>query len=105
MTERRLAAHRRDGVDVAHRPIDDGERAQPEKIELHQARRLDVVLVELGDRRGAALFAVQRREIGEHRRRDDDAAGVRAGVARQTLERARQVDELAHLRIARRTGA
>ena len=31
----------------------------------------------------AGLVAEQRREIGEHRRRDHDAAGMHAGVAHQ----------------------
>ncbi len=88
------------GIDVADRPVDDGERAQPEEVELDQSGRLDVVLVELRDRRGAALLAVERREIREHGRRDDDAARVRAGVAGEPFERAREIDELAHLGVA-----
>ena len=78
---------------------------RPEEVELDQAGGLDVVLVELRDRSAAALFAVQRREVGEHGGRDHHAAGVHAGVARQALERAREVDELAHVGIARRRGA
>ena len=36
-------------ADVAQRPVEDGERGQAEEVELHQADRLDVVLVELRD--------------------------------------------------------
>ncbi len=72
-----------------------GERAQAQEVELHQARRFDVVLVELRHDAAAGRIAVQRREVGQHRGRDDDAAGVHAGVARQAFERARQVDEVA----------
>ena len=72
----------------------------PRKSKFHQARRFDIILVELRDRRAAALFAVQRRKVSQDGRRDDHAAGVRAGIARQTLERSRQIDELANLRFA-----
>ena len=48
--ERRLAGGGTAGVDRLHRPVDDRQRAQAEEVELHQADRLDVVLVELGDR-------------------------------------------------------
>ena len=41
----------------------------------------------------AGLVAEQRREIGEHRRRDDHAAGVHAGVAHQAFERHRHVED------------
>ena len=84
-------------VDEGRGAVDDGERAQAEEVELHQPGRFDVVLVELRDDAAAGGVAVQRREVGEHRRGDDDAAGVHAGVARESLERARQVDEVAHL--------
>ncbi len=95
--ERRLAPRRALGVDGAHRPVDDGQRAQAEEVELDEARGLDVVLVELRDHAVAVRLAVERREVGEHRRRDHHAAGMRAGVAHQSFERARQVDQLAHL--------
>ena len=87
-------------VDERRGALDDGERAQPEEIELHQPRGLDVVLVELGDDVAAGGIAVQRREVGEHGRGDHHAAGVHAGIAGQTLQRARQVDEVAHLVLA-----
>ena len=51
------------------------------------------------------IVAVQRREIGQHRGRDDHAAGVHAGVARQAFERARQVDEVAGSPLRCRRGA
>ena len=49
------------------------------------------------------VFAVQRREVGQHRGRDHHAAGVHAGVARQAFERARQVDEVLDLLLVRRS--
>ena len=87
-------------VDERRGALDDGERAQSEEVELHQPRRLHVVLVELGDDVAAGRIAVQRREVGEHRGGDHHAAGVHAGIAGQTLERARQVDEVSHLVLA-----
>ena len=53
----------------------------------------------------AAGFAVERREVGQHRRGDHHAAGVLAGVARQALERARQIEQLAHLLVLADRGA
>jgi hypothetical protein len=97
--QRRFTAFGAQGIDVAHRPLDDGEGAQAEEVELDQPGGLDVILVELGDRGGAPLLAVERREVGEHGGRDDDAARVRAGVSGETFERPREVDELAHLGI------
>ena len=47
--ERRLAALARIAIDDLHGPVDDGERAQAQEVELDQARGLDVVLVELRD--------------------------------------------------------
>ena len=46
--ERRVLALRQ-RIDDAHGPVDDGQRAQAQEVELHQARGLDVVLVELRD--------------------------------------------------------
>ena len=80
-------------VDRGQRPVDDGERAKPEKVELHQADRLDVVLVELGDRAGRTGLAVEGGEFGQASRGNYDAPGVLSGVAGQPFELARQVDD------------
>ena len=80
-------------VDRGERPVDDGECTQAEKIELHKADRLDVVLVELGDCTGCAGLAIERGEIGEASGRDHDAPGVPPGVAGQSFELARQIDD------------
>ncbi len=69
----------------------------PQEVELHQARRFDVILVELGDDIAAGIVAVQRCEVGQYRRRDHDTAGMHAGVAGQPLQGARQVDEVLDL--------
>ena len=99
--DRRLAGERALGIDVAHGPVDDRQRAQPQEVELDEPGRLDIVLVELRDRGRAAIFHVQRREIRQHRGRDHNATRMRAGVARQALERAGKIDQLMHLRIIR----
>ncbi len=80
----------------AHRLGEDGQRAQAEEVELHQADRLDVVLVELRHHRVRTLRTVQWAEIGEPARRDQHAAGVHADVARQFLELRRQPEEFLH---------
>ena len=102
--ERRFASLRAADVDRLHRPVDDRQRAQAEEVELHQADRFDVVLVELGDRVLAAALAVvfgeQRAEVGQRIRRDHHAAGVLAGVAGQVFEVQRQIDEFAEIVLA-----
>src|SRR4029079_6487636 len=75
------------------RPVDDRQRAQAEEVELDQADGLDIVLVELRDDDVVAAFAVERRKIRQRLRRDYDAAGMLAGVARQALEFARQIEQ------------
>ena len=68
-------------VNDANGPVNDGQRAQAEKIELDQANRLDIVLIQLGNGVGATFFAVERRVLSEFLRCDDNAAGVLARVA------------------------
>ena len=67
------------------RDVDDGERLQPEEVELDEAGLLDVVLVVLGDDRRSAVLEA-RHVIPERPLADDDAGGVLAGVAREPLE-------------------
>ncbi len=91
-------------VDRLHRPVDDGQRAQAEEVELHQAHFLHVVLVELGDRVLAqaafVVFGVQRAELGQRLGPDHHAAGVLAGVAGQVFQLQRQVDQVADVVLA-----
>ena len=84
-------------IDRLQGPVDDGQGAQAQEIELHQADRFDIVLVELGDHRAAAGFAEQRREVGQGRGRDDHAAGMLAGVAGQALQGPGQVNDGARI--------
>ena len=97
--ERRQSGARMPRVDRLHRPVDDRQRAQAQEVELHQADRFHVVLVELGDRVLAApafvVFGEQRAEVRQRRRRDHHAAGVLAGVAGEVFQLPRQVDQVA----------
>ncbi|MGY3265120.1 hypothetical protein ACVWZN_001193 [Lysobacter sp. HA35] len=97
--ERFDAFLRASNVDRLHRPIDDRERAQAEEVELDQADRFDVVLVELRDRIAAAtafvVFREQRAEVRQRRWRDHHAARVLARVAREVFERHREIEQVA----------
>ena len=86
-----------EALHVAQRPVEDRERGEAEEVELDEADRLDVVLVELRDDRVRARLRVQRAEIGELARRDQHAARVHADVAGETFERFGERQELARL--------
>ena len=68
-----------------------------EEVELDEPDLLDVVLVELGHDARAAGLAVERGEVRQRGRRDDDAARMGAGIAREPLEPLREIDQVAHL--------
>ena len=71
---------------VADRPVEDRQRGEAQEVELDEADRLDVVLVELRQDRVGVGLHVQRAEVGELAGRDQHAARVHADVARQALE-------------------
>jgi len=77
--------------------LEDGERGQPQKVELDQTDGLDVVFVVLAHGGRAAGLLVERTKIGELAGRDQHPAGVHADVARQALELLRQLDQQPHL--------
>ncbi len=79
---------RGDLVDEAHRDLDDGQRLEPEEVELDQARELDVVLVVLRDV-DAFFGAEDGHVIPERTFADHDAGRVHARVAVEVLERHR----------------
>ena len=81
---------------MTHRPIEYGQRAQAQEVELHQADRFDIILVELADHAGAAVGAIQRAEIGELAGRDQHTARVHADVARQIFQTTGQLQQLRH---------
>ena len=82
---------------IAHGPVQDGQVAQAQEVELDQAGGLDVILVELRNR---AVFlaglAIQRAEVGQLAGRDQHAAGVHADVAGQAFQRLGQIHQRAH---------
>ena len=46
-------------IDHFHRPVDDGQCAQTEKVKLHQTRVFDIIFVILGNQATAAFIAKQ----------------------------------------------
>jgi hypothetical protein len=80
-------------IDRFQRPLDDGQRAQTEEVELHQASLLDVVLVELSHQTAALFVTGDRREVGQLGRRDHHATGVLAGTAGDALELERHLPD------------
>ena len=54
----------------------------------------------MGDDAGATFFAVQRHEIGQRSRCDDDATSVFAGIAGEVFELEREIDQFADFVVA-----
>ena len=73
-------------VDGFQRPVDHRQGSQAEEVELHQARRLNVILVELGYQATALFVAINRREVGQFGRRDNHTTGVLADVTHNALK-------------------
>ena len=80
-------------LDLVEGVVDQRQRAQPEEVHLEQADALDLLHRPLGDD-FVLLALVERHELGERPRRDDDAGGVHRGVARHALETARDGEQL-----------
>ncbi len=68
--------------------IEHRQRLQAEEVELHQPRLLDPFHVELGDLHVGFRIAVERHEFAQRPVADDDAGGVRRGVAIQSFKTA-----------------
>src|SRR5208282_4827217 len=79
---------------------EDGERGETQKVEFHEAGRLDVVLVVLADDALRAVLRVERREVGELSGSNQDAARMHADVTRQSLNGLGELEQLAHLFLA-----
>ena len=79
-------AHRRD------RRLENVERDEAEEVDLEQTHLLDRVHVELG-RDFVLVGAVQREVFDDRPRRDDDAGGMDAGVAREAFEPLGDLDD------------
>ena len=73
-------------IDDANGPVDNRQCFQTKEVELNQADRLDIILVELRDRIGAAVFTIEWRIVSQVIRRNNHATGMLAGIAHQALE-------------------
>ena len=78
--------------------MDDGQRAQTQKVHFQKAQPLDFHHVELGDRQ--AVVRGQRYILGGRVAGNDDARRVGGCMARHPLDFQRGVDEFMHLAVA-----
>ena len=72
-------------LDQRHGLLQHGQRLEAEEVELHQARRLHQLPVELGDGEARLGIAVERHQLVERPVADHHAGGVRRGVAVEAL--------------------
>ena len=86
-------------LDLLDRVEDQRQRAQPEEVHLQQADALDLLHRPLRDD-FVPRPLVERRVVGDRRRRDDDARGVHRGVARHPFEAPGDGEQLLDLRVA-----
>ena len=91
--QRRFAILLTAGVDHLQRPVNDGERAQPQEVEFDQPGVFHVVFIKLRYRVLTGLITVQRRKIGDFGRRDNHATSVLTGVTRDAFQLARHIDQ------------
>ena len=96
----RVVERQVDEVEVApdqgDRLVDHVEVPQAEEVHLEQAERLDVLHRELGDELLVGALLLERHVLGQRAVADDDAGRVDRVLADEPLERAREVDDLAH---------
>ena len=97
VVERDLLAHDAHAarfVDQSERLVEDREVAEPEEVELQNAKLVErLVLVLALDRFGLALRAFQRDEVGQRLPRDHHSGGMRAGRADETLDLLREIQQ------------
>ena len=74
------------------RAIEHGQRGEAEKVEFDEPGRLDPFHVELGDRHQRFRIAIERHQFAQRPVADDDAGGVRRGVAVQAFELLRDIE-------------
>ena len=82
------------------RLLQNGQRLEAEEVELHEAGRLDHLPVELRDREMRFRIAIERNELFQRPVGNDDAGGMRRGVAIEALELLRDLEEPRHDRLA-----
>ena len=81
-------------VDGLQRPINDGQGAQAEEVELHQTGSLHVILVELGYQTTTLVIAIDGRKVGEFGRCDHHTTGVLTDVTGNAFELASHLPDL-----------
>ena len=80
-------------ADELHRRLQHGQRLQAEEVEFHEPRLLDIFHVELGDRHIRARIAIHRHQLRQRPVADDDAGGMRRGMAIESFELLRRVEQ------------
>jgi hypothetical protein len=95
--ERRLAALARSSLIVRTAQSMIVSVRSPRKSNLTRTRGFDVVLVELRDDTRAILVAIERREVVSTDGAITTPTRVHAGIAHESLERARHVENFAHV--------
>ena len=88
-----------DAADELDRLVDDVEVAQPEEVHLEEAEVDDVVHPDLRHHLRVGALLLERDDLDQRLRADDDARRVDRVGARQPLERPREVDDLLRDRI------
>src|SRR5262249_11150718 len=103
VVQRYLLTRERDPTrlaDEAQRLMQDGEVPEAEEVELQDAHLVErLVLVLRLDRLGLALRALERHEVRERVAGDDDARGMGAGRAHQTLDLLGEVEQTSDMRL------
>ena len=87
-------------LDELDRLLQHGQRLEAEEVELHEARRLDQLPVELGDGEARLGIAVERHQLVERPVADHHAGGVRGGVAVEAFQLLRDLQQARHHRLA-----
>ena len=83
-------------LDQSERVVDDGQRGESEEVHLQERQLLEAVHVVLRDDFIPA-GAIQRHDLPERHRRNDDAGGVDGGVAAHALDAASHLEDLGDL--------
>ena len=85
-------------LDETQRVLDQGERGQPQEVHLEQREFVQAAHVELRHN-FVAVRLVQRDQVFERLRRDDDAGGVHRAVARQAFQAERDLQHIVDARV------
>src|SRR5207248_2971754 len=80
-------------MDVRDRILHEGERPQAEEVHLHQAKVLDITLVELHHVAVGHRRALDRHRVDERQRGDEHSAVVDREMPREVRDRERQLAE------------